>query len=235
MCEFLNGHAYYDTGGAGAPLLFLHGAGCDSADWEDVIDILRRGFRAISLDFRGHGNTTASPDKFTIEDLAADVLALIDHLGLKNVFLVGHSLGGMTAIAAARRSKRISGLVLLEGWTALEAGKAFEEIHHYGMLSPEAVKKIHRKYEQTVRRLSQAVWDYFWDSAVQFNGYEFLKNAHIPIYEIYGERGRTETTANKLLIPSNPNIELVWLKNAGHYLPHESPAQIAEKCLERLS
>ena len=60
---------FCDSGGSGVPLLFLHGTGCDSADWDLVISELPREQRHITLDFRGHGQSTAPIEPFTIDCL----------------------------------------------------------------------------------------------------------------------------------------------------------------------
>ena len=43
--------------------------------------------------------------------------------------------------------------------------------------------------------------------------------------------GKNESTEQDLRIPNNPNIQMLWVPNAGHYLPHESPAEVAELCI----
>ena len=99
------GEGYYsDTGGDDAPLLFLHGTGCDSRDWDGGVAELPEGVRAVLMDFRGHGRSDVPGGPFTLAGLADDVLARVDRLELGGGVLVGHSLGGMVALDAASRS-----------------------------------------------------------------------------------------------------------------------------------
>ena len=221
--------SYADSGNAGQSILFLHGTGCDSSDWTAVIERLPRTLRCISLDFRGHGESTVPTQLFTLTNLAEDVGQLIDDLGLQGLVIVGHSLGGMVAMEVARRSQRVVGLVLLEGWTSLSsAGSAFDAGRFYGSLPQAAIAQIQRKAKETRSRFNSEVWHDFWESVENFDAYAYLKQARIPICEVFGSLGRNDSTAQQLRIPSNPNIQWVWIPNAGHYLPHECPVEVAK-------
>jgi pimeloyl-ACP methyl ester carboxylesterase len=222
--------AWWERAGQGAPLVLLHGSGCDSADWAGVMARLREGRRVLRTDFRAHGESDVPREAFSISDLAADVLALAEQAGLGRMVIAGHSLGGMVGIEAAARSERVAGLVLLEGWTSLEATSAFERGRFYGDLGEEAVTRIREKSDRTRERLGEAMRDVFWRSVTRFDAYEWLSGLEIPIIEAYGSTGRTEKTRRRLLVPDTPWLELVWIDGAGHYLPHERPAEVAEAC-----
>ena len=224
--------AYYNSGNSGSlmpPLLFLHGTGCDASDWIPVTGRLPRDQRVITIDFRGHGQSRVPTQPFTLEGLAEDVLHLANHLNLHELVIVGHSLGGMVAMEVARRLSSVVGLVLLEGWTSLSAaGSSFDAGRFYGSLSETAVARIQRKSEATRSRFQAEVWHDFWESVKDFNAYTYLQHAQIPILEVFGGMGRNDLTEEKLRIPSNPNIQWVWVPNAGHYLPHECPSEVAK-------
>ena len=135
--------AYLDSGDSGCPLLFLHGTGCDASDWMPVIERLPSAQRCIAPDFRGHGQSAVPTQPFTLADLAGDVLCLADFLGIQELVIVGHSLGGMVAMEVAQCSSCVIGLVLLEGWTSLSsAGSAFDTGRFYGSLSQIEIAQI---------------------------------------------------------------------------------------------
>lgn len=227
---------FCDSEGSGIPLLFLHGTGCDSTDWDIVISELPKEQRYLTLDFRGHGRSTAPLEPFTIDCLADDVLNLIYALDVQEVVLVGHSLGGMVAMEAARRDARVTALVLLEGWTCLSVTRtAFDTGRFYGSLPNEKIREIQQKAGMTRDRFGERVWDSFWQSVRDFDGWSFLENAKIPIYEVFGEMGRHETTEKLLRIPTNPSIGITWIPDSGHYLPHERPVEVAEICQYSIS
>ena len=224
--------AYLDSGDSGCPLLFLHGTGCDASDWVPVIERLPNGQRCIAPDFRGHGQSTVPTQPFTLANLAGDVLCLADYLGIQELVIVGHSLGGMVAMEVARRSSSVAGLILLEGWTSLSAaGSTFDPGRFYGSLPQTAIVQIQGKSEETRSRFKSEVWNNFWESVKEFDGYAYLEQARIPIYEVFGSMGRNDATAQELRIPPNPHIQWVWIPNAGHYLSHECPIEVAEVCV----
>jgi len=219
---------YTDAGGTGFPAVFLHGSGCDSTDWSPTIQGLPADFRPVTLDFRGHGRAGAPNAPFTLQDLAGDVVRLTTELGFQSVLLVGHSLGGMVAVEVARRCERVAALVLLEGWTRLDAARAFDDRHMFGSLSQDAIDAICRKAERTQGRFGPGMWERFWESIARFDAYDYLLNARIPVTEVFGAMGRIDSTERNLFVPANPNIEWVWIPDAGHYLPHERPDEVAE-------
>ena len=211
------------------PLLFLHGTGCDASDWIPVTKNLAHNQRCIALNFRGHGQSSVPTQSFTLGSLAEDVGHLANHLGFHELVIVGHSLGGMVAMEVARRSSSVAGLVLLEGWTSLSsAGSAFDAGRFYGSLPQARVAQIQRKAEATRNRFRAEIWHGFWESVKNFDAYAYLQHARVPILEVFGGMGRNDLTEEKLRIPSNPNIQWVWVPNAGHYLPHECPVEVAE-------
>ena len=221
--------AYRDSGSSTPPLLFLHGTGCDASDWIPVIERLPYNQRCIVPNFRGHGQSSVPTQPFTLGSLAEDVRHLADHLNLQELVIVGHSLGGMVAMEVARRSSSVVGLVLLEGWTSLaNAGSAFDAGRFYGTLSETAIAQIQQKAAATRNRFQAEVWHDFWESVKDFDGYAYLQQARIPILEVFGGMGRNDLTKEKLRIPPNPNIQWVWVPNAGHYLPHEYPTEVAK-------
>jgi esterase len=108
---------YLDWGTRGKrPILFLHGGGLTAHTWDLVCLALRPDYRCLALDLRGHGDSEWSPEMdYSIEAHRGDVEALIDHLGLEGLTLVGMSLGGLTALAyAGRQAARLTSLVIID-------------------------------------------------------------------------------------------------------------------------
>ncbi len=86
---------HYEDYGHGTPLLLVHGLGSSTRDWEYQIPPLARHYRVLALDVRGHGRSDKPRETYRIADFADDVVALIEHLQLPPVHLVGISMGGM--------------------------------------------------------------------------------------------------------------------------------------------
>jgi pimeloyl-ACP methyl ester carboxylesterase len=88
-----------DWGGAGDPILFLHGGGTNAAEWAPVVPYLVDDFRCVGLDNFGHGRTPA-PHEMTFEGMLDNIDAVIDTLALPRdrLTLVGGSFGGALAV-----------------------------------------------------------------------------------------------------------------------------------------
>lgn len=107
--------AYRDSGGIGPAVILLHGLLVDSDINWGKRPFSRNRWRVICLDARGHGRSgkPQQPNAYADRAMARDVITLIDHLGLKEVDLIGYSLGANTALEAAMLDEpRLRSLVL---------------------------------------------------------------------------------------------------------------------------
>lgn len=113
---------YADSGSDGPPVVLSHGAGMDHHAFDpQVPPLIRAGYRVITWDLRGHGDSLlARPVRFTAADALADLEALLDELRIGSPVLVGHSLGGGLSQAFVREHPaRAAGLVVLDAtWNA---------------------------------------------------------------------------------------------------------------------
>jgi pimeloyl-ACP methyl ester carboxylesterase len=108
---------YLDWGEDGhPPVLFLHGGALTAHTWDVVCLTLRRDYRCLALDQRGHGDSEWSPGmEYGVEDHLGDVERFIDHLGLDRFVLAGQSMGAINSIVyATRHSDRLAGLVSVD-------------------------------------------------------------------------------------------------------------------------
>jgi len=112
----LDGHALrYAESGAGEPVfLCIHGLADTLEVWDALEPALAERGRVVRIDQRGHGESGAPHGPCTREDLARDAIAVLDALAIPRTILVGHSVGGIVAMAAALAApERVAGLVLL--------------------------------------------------------------------------------------------------------------------------
>lgn len=109
-------HVKVGRPGAGLPVLLVHGMGGSHSTWRPLArELTAAGRTVISLDLRGHGRSSRAPGEYRVEEFAADVLAVIDHLGLNYFDLVSHSLGAAVAVeVASARPDAVRRLVLEE-------------------------------------------------------------------------------------------------------------------------
>ncbi|GFE79964.1 chloroperoxidase [Steroidobacter agaridevorans] len=86
---------FYKDWGKGQPLVFHHGWPLSADDWDaQMMFFLNKGYRVIAHDRRGHGRSSQTVDGNEMDTYAADVAALMDHLGIKGAIHIGHSTGG---------------------------------------------------------------------------------------------------------------------------------------------
>ena len=110
--------------GSGEPVLLIHGVGSDLESWEGVLSYLSPSRRYILYDQRGHGRSSRTPGPYSLSDLTNDAVALLDHLDLDIVSVVGFSLGGLVAQSLAiNHSTRVANLILI----STVAGRTTEE------------------------------------------------------------------------------------------------------------
>lgn len=96
---FRNGRIHYTDSGNGEVIVLLHGYLESGEVWNGFAEKLSSTFRVINIDLPGCGLSDVYGEIHTMEFMAEAVRGLIDNLGIKRVFLIGHSLGGYTALA----------------------------------------------------------------------------------------------------------------------------------------
>jgi pimeloyl-ACP methyl ester carboxylesterase len=123
---------YTDSGGQGPAVVFSHGFLMDRTMFGQQVTTLTPEYRVITWDQRGHGGTRAT-GAFTYWDSAADVLALLDHLGVERAVLAGMSQGGFLSLRAALIAPdRVRALVLIDSQAGQEdpaIAPGYEQIH----------------------------------------------------------------------------------------------------------
>jgi pimeloyl-ACP methyl ester carboxylesterase len=93
-----NLRVHYIERGEGEPVVLVHGNWGTSSWWEPVLERLPDGYRGIAYDLRGRGKTEGPESDYTMPEMAADLHAFLEALGLDRVHLVGHSLGSVVAM-----------------------------------------------------------------------------------------------------------------------------------------
>ncbi len=90
---------YYEDHGEGQPILLVHGWMCSSRFWQKNVPGLSNAFRVVTIDLRGHGNSSKTLTGLTVRQYGHDVREVIEHLGLEETVLVGWSLGGAVLLS----------------------------------------------------------------------------------------------------------------------------------------
>jgi len=118
-----DGRLAYSSEGSGALVVLAPGMGDLRGVFRDVVGpLVAAGLRVVSMDLRGHGESSTTFAAHGVGPIAEDLTALVEHLGGRAV-LVGHSVSaGAAALVAAERPELVSGLAMLD--PHLQAGKA---------------------------------------------------------------------------------------------------------------
>ncbi len=106
---------HFEDVGAGLPVVLGHSFLCSGEMWAPQVGALAERCRVVNVDFRGHGRSGNADRPFTLYDLVADVVAVLDHLQIERAVWAGLSIGGMVALRAALVAPaRVSALILLD-------------------------------------------------------------------------------------------------------------------------
>ena len=126
----INGaNLWYEIRGSGEPLLLHHGYTASRVNWMPVAERLQSRYQIILMECRGTGQSEHTPDGYTLEQYAADVVGLLDHLELERVTYAGHSMGGgIGFLLGLDHADRLDRLILMAPIPAEGVGAITPEI-----------------------------------------------------------------------------------------------------------
>jgi pimeloyl-ACP methyl ester carboxylesterase len=112
---------HFDVEGTGVPaLVFVHGWSCDRTYWSRQMSRFAERHQAVAIDLAGHGQSGVARKAWTIPSFGDDVVAVVEKLGLDELVLVGHSMGGDVIVEAALRLPgRVAALVWVDTYSKL--------------------------------------------------------------------------------------------------------------------
>ncbi|MEG0141388.1 MAG: alpha/beta hydrolase, partial [Comamonas sp.] len=148
---------HYHEQGSGDPVIFLHGAGGGASGYSNFKgnypEFAKAGFRSIVPDLLGYGlsSKTEEPKQYDMDFFIAGVKGLVDQLGLKNITLLGNSLGGAVALGyALKYPEDVKSLILMapggveefEAYMAMPGIANMFNIYKSGKTGPEAMRAV---------------------------------------------------------------------------------------------
>lgn len=242
--------AYYDNRKEATPILFLHGHFSCANTFKHIAKELD-DYRTILIDQRGHGWSDHS-DNYSREAYIDDIHCLIETLGLKEVIIAGHSLGGVNAYQfAARYPQYIKALIVEDIGTDVNSDmRSF-------LLWPNRFDSI-RSLKLHFRKNKMGDNTYFMESLVEFEdgwGFRFdyadinlsqqlLNGNHredwakieCPVLLMHGEKSWAFSKDNaSSMCTGKPNVKLVEFCGCGHVIHDEHPQQYIAVIKEFLS
>jgi pimeloyl-ACP methyl ester carboxylesterase len=235
-------------------LLLVHGFGGAKEDFADHVEALARDHRVVVFDHRGHGASGGPevPSAYSLDRLAADVLAVADALGLERFRLLGHSMGGMVARRVVlTRPDRVEALVLMDTSAGPPPGidpdlvhfgadvatrdgmevlrRLLDEIDPLGSPAHRRVVAERPGFEEYGQRkwasLSPAMWSALAvEITRQPDELHALAALEIPTLVLVGEQDHTFVEPAAALAEVVPDARLVVIPEAGHSPQFENPA-----------
>ncbi|WP_282030313.1 alpha/beta fold hydrolase [Winogradskyella eximia] len=104
----------YEDRGKGDVLVLLHGLGSTKKDWDAQVPFFSKTHRVITVDLRGHGESSKPQDAYSVELMTEDIKQLLDQLNIKKATIIGFSMGGAVAFEmAAQHPEYLDNLVIV--------------------------------------------------------------------------------------------------------------------------
>jgi pimeloyl-ACP methyl ester carboxylesterase len=209
-------------------VILLHGGLGHSGNWGyQVPALVRSGYRAVLIDSRGHGRSTRDSRPFVYEQMASDVLGVMDTLHLEKAVLVGWSDGACTAlILASKAPTRVAGVFFFACNMDPSGTKPFE-------LSP-IIKRCFDRHVKDYAQLSATPdqFDEFTNAVglmqrTQPNySTNDLAQISVPVAIVHSEHDEfIKREHAEYLARSIPNAEFVNLHGVSHFAPLQRPGQ----------
>jgi pimeloyl-ACP methyl ester carboxylesterase len=229
----------YERAGDGDPaLVFVHGWCCDRSYFAPQVEFFAARNATLSLDLCGHGSSdrpAPDPGVYSIEAFAADVLVLSRAAGFVRPIIVGHSLGGLVALACAR-SESVRAVVLVNPALLLdEASKRFAEEARpliegdtdgswRKAFAERIIRPTDTAYRTQILRTAAETPAPFaaaaWDAIARYDGEAALAQIRVPALAVVSGAN----AARHLL--AYPAVTLGVTVGAGHFNQLEVPVQV---------
>ena len=244
---------HYDRTGDGPALLLLHGTAASREQW-GPLTAQAHGFTVLAPDFPGSGLTTDDGGPITVEALAAQAEAVLDHAGAGTAHVVGHSLGGVVAAhLAGTRPDRVRNAVLHAAWPATDTRQDAEFRYWLDLLETGTFARM---------LPLMAFGPRYWEQATAESNEQLVKTLESAIQPGTARQIETDRTvdlrpilgkiAAKVLVLGSAHDRLVTAEqqrelvaaipdaraaeiDAGHGAPAELPDEFARLVLEFLS
>jgi N-formylmaleamate deformylase len=236
---------YLRTGGAGPPVVMLHGLMGSGACWAPLARALERDFDVVMPDARGHGDSSAPPDGYRYEQLARDVETLVRDLRLERPVLLGHSMGGMTAAVVASRGVGLRGVILVDPTflrperqrEVSESDVAAQHREALALTKAELVARARARHPQRSPELVElqaearlktrlAAFDVLTPPSPAYR--ELVRAIDCPALLVIGDAPVVTLAMATELRELQPRLRLAQIEGAGHGLPFEQPDRLRE-------
>ena len=237
----------------GVPVVMLHGVTDSWRSFEHVLPHLPDDIRAIAVTQRGHADAPQPETGYLIEDLAGDVIDLLDQLGIVRTVLVGHSMGSWVAQRVAiDHPERVIGVVLagsfggrpgddpeMQALTAEMASlrdpigdEVARDFQDSTVASPLPAGQMDTFVSESLK-VPARVWNQAFTGFLEVDHTEGLAGLGAPALLIWGEQDAFIPRATQdELLETLPDVRLEVYENVGHAVHWERPERFATDIVE---
>lgn len=234
----------YTIRGSGPPaLVFIHGWLCDQTFWDAQVEPLSESSTVITIDLPGHGKSGMDRDGWSAKAFGADIQTVVEHLGLDEVILVGHSMGGPVALEAARlMPDRVIGVIAVD--SLQDADFEFDPEQKAGALAaweqdfagtctgfvtsmfpqtadPALVDRVETEMCAGPAEVGVAVLRQYLD----YNMKAALEAVQVPVRCINASVNPSNVDGNRIY---HEDFDVVEMDGVGHFLMMEKPEEFNE-------
>lgn len=247
-----------DVGQGEVTLLLVHGWANDRSIWMEQIPVLAQDYRVIAPDLPGFGQSGFKRRDWTIEAFSKDVLAIIEQLGLKNVVLVGFSMGAPICVeAASTGNQSVIGVVIVDTMQDSEeiipdevkpvivdqmirmvsddpATQPIENPAFYKR-NPEIAFQRILQMRKAHRNTEMAGWRESLENTISwFNTRKLvsLSRVDVPVHGIFSDSKPVNVSAYASLVPA---FTYVVLENTGHVVMWDDPVGFNQSLAETIA
>ncbi|OKP86250.1 alpha/beta hydrolase [Paenibacillus helianthi] len=237
----------YSDQGKGDVIVLLHGFCGSSAYWEQVIPSLSSNYRVIAPDLRGHGASDAPLGAYTVDQMADDVLSLLNALEIPECYLLGHSLGGYITLSFAQRhASRLKGFGLIHssGYPDSEEAKenrlksvstiqnegifAFVDGLVPGLFAPGAAPQLlERTKEIGYRTPPQGAVGAAMAMRERPDRRDVISATMLPVLLVAGAED-SKVPPERTFTSDKPNVTQATIPGVGHMSMYEAPGRLSE-------
>jgi 3-oxoadipate enol-lactonase len=234
---------FYEDEGSGPPLVFLHGLGSSSEDWEFQRAHFKSRFRCLSFDLPGSGRSKATPP-FSLSMFARVIAGALTQLGTGPVHLVGLSMGGMTSLQLALDFPQLVKTLTVVNASASVVAKTFKEKALLGfrglvtkVMGPPGVAKLvaprlfpkpeHAALRaQFIARVTSNDPTCYLASSRAIFGWSVEERVHTlrcPVTLLCAAADYSPVSVKEVLAAKIPDAKVIVVPDSHHALPVECP------------
>jgi len=207
-------NVHYQVAGEGYPFVLVHGGHLDSSSWHAQVAFFSQRYRVITYDLRGHGRSEIPVGGYSLGDCVADLGRILDHLGVEQAFLAGHSMGGYIALSfTLNHPQYVRALIL----TGTNCGPVVETLKAWG---DEKAARLKHRTAPAARRFVKA----HEANVARPDLTPRLAEIRQPVLIVVGD-GDTVTPGriSEMMLKEVPGSEMQVIPGCGHMCHKERP------------